>query len=430
MLASRPFSVLHNRFARDFLLTAGGNIVIAATGAIGGILAARLLGPVGRGELAAAIVWAGILGILVQLGMPQAITYFTARYTEQVGAILQATLLLLVLQSILILTVGTLVAQLVMSRLQPEAAFEVRLYLWSIPATTLTTYLGTIAQGMRRFDLFGLLRIVASFIYVIALTIAFALNIREAAGVLALMLAGQIVVAVAALVFFLWRLIVLERSSSSIWVRQLVAYGLRSYIGSLAWMANARLDQFVMSFAIALGQLGIYAVAVSYAGVLYPVLAAFANVLFPHVAGAERDRAASDIMKVLGLTILAASLGALVLGVASKVLVPGLFGQDFASASTVAVVLLAGTVFLGCNYVLSDALRGLGHPLVPSMAEVFGLLITIGGLWLLLPRLGIMGAAWTSVFSYAAVFGVLLVAVRRILGLSVSRPNSQRNNLV
>ena len=68
-----------------------------------------------------------------------------------------------------------------------------------------------------------------------------------------------------------------------------------------------------------------------------------------------------------------------------------------------------------CNYVLSDGLRGLGYPLIPSIAETIGVVVVIAGLSTLLPQYGILGAAGVSVFSYGIVLTLLAIGLFRIL---------------
>jgi len=52
-----------------------------------GILLARTLGPRGRGELAAAILWPTLIMTLGTLGMTEAITYHTARRSASLRAL-------------------------------------------------------------------------------------------------------------------------------------------------------------------------------------------------------------------------------------------------------------------------------------------------------------------------------------------------------
>jgi O-antigen/teichoic acid export membrane protein len=96
----------------------------------------------------------------------------------------------------------------------------------------------------------------------------------------------------------------------------------------------------------------------------------------------------------------------------SPKLLPLLFGPQFREAVPATIILLIGTVILGCNYILSDGLRGLGYPLIPSIAELAGLVVTVGGLLLVLRTLGILGAAWVSLASYnTTLLGLTLALV-------------------
>lgn len=403
--------ILRNPSVRDFALTAGSNFSIALFSAVGGILAARLLGPGGRGILAAATVWAGILSTLISLGLPQALTYFTAREQDQIGSIFATALVLWGGQSVAALLLGWLAINLFLVPSQPEAIAAVRVYLFSVPCSLLVTYLSTMAQGLRRFRLFNGLRIASASGYMISLVVAFLFKWQEPLKIVIAMLLIQVVIALGAVFLF-----VAKVHSSGYFTRQwscnLIKYGLRSYWGNLSWMANARLDQFIMSAFVSLPELGIYSVAVSYATVLFPLSSAFAMVLFPRVANGQDDNVFTKITRTAKLNLVVSLAGALFLGGTCSFVLPWLFGEEFQPAIAPALILLAGTVILGVNYVLSDGLRGLGRPLLPSIAETVGVLVTVLGLLWSLPRMGIWGAAWSSLFSYGMVLFVLIIGIR------------------
>jgi enterobacterial common antigen flippase len=418
---ARARDIFQRKTARDFFVTAGSNATIAFLTAIGGIIAARLLGPGGRGELAAAVVWAGILGTAAQLGLPQALTYFSARHTESLGPIVRATLFLYVVQSIGFLLIGWLAVGLVLQKNQPEAVSTVRTYLLSIPLAIPITYMGAMAQGLKRFKVFGSLRIGSSLGYVLSLVLASVLGLRNAGQVVLVLLLVQCITLIVASIWFSIRLLPAGHFEW-FWVKRLLSYGLKSYGGSLSWIANARIDQFVMSAFVSLENLGYYAVAVSYAGVLFPVLSAFAMVLFPNVASGDKTTAGRKIKLTLRLNFAAAFAGAAILGCLSWRAIPFLFGAAFTPSIVPAIILLCGTVLLSCNYVLSDGLRGLGRPLIPTIGEVAGLVVTLVALYLLLPRWEILGAAWASVLSYGTTSIVLLVGISRVLRQSAAPP--------
>lgn len=416
--------VWRGRFARDVVLTAGGNFSVTVAGAVGGILAARLLGPAGRGELAAAIVWAGVLGTVAQLGMPQALIYHAARDSEATPTLLTTALGLLLAQSAAVILLGQLLVSLTLARWQPAVVPAVRLYLFSIPGALLGTYLCAIAQGLRRFHLASVVRTAMAATYILALVAAFAWRWQRAGDVVALFLALQAATALVLLLIFL-RFYVGRPCPSALsashfrfdWarLRELLRYGLKAAWGDISWIANARLDQFVMSAFVSTSALGQYAVAVSYATTLFPLSGAFAMVLFPHVATGRPGQARRQIKRALTWNLTVSTAGAIGLALFSPWLLPWLFGMEFQAAVWPAVLLLGGTVILGSNYVLSDGLRGLGRPALPSAAQLVGVVVTVVALLLLLPVLGIMGAAVASVLSYGAALLYLGWGLRRVI---------------
>ena len=406
-MTHRVSRILIGKYAKDFYFSASGNIGVSIVGALGGILAARLLGPEGRGELAAAVVWIGILITIGQIDLPKSIIYHIAKNYENRNAIIQSVLALLVIQSIAIVGVGLLLALIVLGKFRPNALRSVQTYIWVVPASLLTTYMNALFQGVKRFDLFGLLRFLSASILLFSVLIGYLLGLHGAQSIIVLMVILQYLLAIIAFIWSAIHILKLDRAWKFREIKSLLRYGLKAYVSSLSWITNARIDQFAMSFTVPLGQLGIYAVAVSYAGVLYPILGSFANVLFPHIAGTDYTSAKKKIWRVLAIALLTGAIGATVLAIFIPKLIPLLFGPEFHQAVYPAFVLLAGTIVLGGNYVLGDGLRGLGKPLIPSIAEAVGLFVTLIGLSVLLSRFGIMGAAWTSLISYSTVFLVL-----------------------
>jgi len=408
-LATQVSTTLQNTSRRAFLGTASANFLIAVGGTIAGIIAARLLGPSGRGELAAATAWAGILTVIATLGVPQAITFFSARNPGKKDEIFSASLLLWVMQGSAVVVIGWMAATLVLGRFQPAALPAVQIYLFSVPFGLLVTYLSTMAQGLKRFGLFNGMRIASATAFPLVMIMSLLVGINDAKSIVTLMLGAQIVTAFLALIVFVARIRpAIHLVTIQIW--ELLRYGIRSYWGSLSWMANARLDQLIMSAFVDLGQLGLYAVAVSYSTVLFPLSGAFAMVLFPRVAGERGKVAERSIRRALRANLLVSSTGALLLALVSPLLLPLLFGIEFRDAVLPAIILLIAIVILGFNYVLSDGLRGLGYPGTTSIAELAGAMTTVIGLVLFLPLLGIYGAAVVSVLSYAIVALVLYLS--------------------
>src|SRR6185503_3716835 len=81
---------------RPFVSTAAGSGALAVAGLWSGMLAARLLGVEGRGELAAAQAWPLFLANLGGSGLPETVAYFVARHPSRARATLATGLALAV----------------------------------------------------------------------------------------------------------------------------------------------------------------------------------------------------------------------------------------------------------------------------------------------------------------------------------------------
>lgn len=399
-----------NRFYRQFLPTLVTNVGIAGLGAVGGIIAARLLGPDGRGVLAAAIVWSSFLAMFCSLGFPQALTYQAAHEPESVGHLFSSALAAAVLQSFVAIGLGFILIQTFLFSSQPASSVPLQVYLFSIPFQLITTYMHSMAQGLSRFGLFNTIRAMAAAGYVVCLVLVGLLHWHDLTAIMLALLVQQAVVAAIAIGLFATQASPISRLRRQYFSR-LLRYGLKSYWSGLFWTANSRVDQLVMSAVLAPAALGLYTVAVSYSTLLFPISGAFAIILFPKVASSGTQVGIYRIQRTAFLNTIISTCGALLLAFAATWLLPFLFGNSFASAIGVAYILLLASIPLGINYVLADGLRGLNLPTIPSFAELIGVLITVPGLLILLPLMGVMGAAWVSLLSYTVVCLLLVIGL-------------------
>jgi O-antigen/teichoic acid export membrane protein len=378
--------------------TVASSAATMACGAVGSVLAARLLGQEGRGQLAAIFVWVALIVAVGDLGISQSCSYFGAKSNSP--STVAGTALMLGMGTVF-LVIGCVLPLWghFFERTLPGTSF----FLLSIPLTVTATYLTAILQGINRLSAFNLIRVVQAAAYPIGVIAAWSTGSANIHAVLSVVLLCQcgatvitLTVASRILPFAEWRI-------SKPLVRQMYAYGIRCYSGNLFWLANGRLDQALLAFLLPMRELGLYAVAVSYSGILFGLSGALANVVFPRVASSSSIAAGRrEIRKILRtLAATSAPLAVLMAAVAHWA-IPFAFGHAFDNAIQVANILLAGGVILSINYILSNGLRAAGRPGAPAVAEAAGLLITLTALPLVLPRWGIVGAAWVSVVSYIA----------------------------
>jgi O-antigen/teichoic acid export membrane protein len=255
-----------------------------------------------------------------------------------------------------------------------------------------------ILSGLRRYAAFQALRVL-----VIAVS---------AAGLVALAAAGTLTVRTAVLVYLAANLAAVAATVVALrpWrapagvdrglVRGLLAFGTRSHGGNVAAMLNERLDQLLISVFLAPASLGLYVVAVTLTSVTGLVGASTAGVALPAVASASAAERAGQARRLVAVTLLASVAVTVPVILALPLLIHLFFGHAYAAAAGPGRVLLVAAVAFSVGRVLGAVLRALGRPLDAGLAELGALVATVLGLALLLPRMGIMGAALTSLGAY------------------------------
>jgi O-antigen/teichoic acid export membrane protein len=196
-------------------------------------------------------------------------------------------------------------------------------------------------------------------------------------------------------------------------VRPLAAYGVAQIAALTPTSINAFLDQLVLSQTVPSADLGRYAIAVSLTSLPVPLVAAIGNVAFPRLAS---QRAVTNstyrLQRFAVLGSAGIAMGMLVpLAVVAHWLVPLVFGAGYAAAVPLLWILTPGAVFLSCGQVVGDLLRGRNRPIVVAWAQGLAAVFTVVLLVVLLPFVGVLGAAIASTVAY----GVALVAMLHFL---------------
>jgi O-antigen/teichoic acid export membrane protein len=393
---------------RPFASTALANGVLAVIGLLTGMLAARLLGAEGRGELAAAQAWPLFLANLGSFGLTDAIAFFGARVPSKARTVL-ATGLLLAVPFMLVATGvgGWLLPRLL--RGQPAEVQQVAmLCLALVPLLTLATAPSHALRGVGRYRAWNALRLVTPLAWLATLA---AVRASDSASVRTLALAFIGTTALAAVVTQLhaWRTLSGSVRPDRGLVRPMLAYSAPTMAVAIPRWLNLRLDQLVVIALLDARALGLYVVAVAWSSAAHPLAQVVAHNAVPALAGAQDTRHRSRLVYRAGAV--AASVTSGLLLVATPMLLPIVFGADFKDAIPVALVMVLAGALEATNAVGAECLLGVGRPRAVLIAECVGLGVTVVALPVLVLLTGIIGAACASLLSYSAI----LIAQQRLL---------------
>jgi enterobacterial common antigen flippase len=407
-----------SRYARNLITTATGQAAILGLGVFTGIASARLLGPQGRGELAAITLWPLVLVLVVSLGMNQAIVFHVGKRRFAPAEVWTAALVIWLFQSLVVLVAGWALLPAVLWQYGPGTRHLALIFLGFAPLLMLAGYPANVAQARLDMLSFAVLRAIPPLVYACGLAILMLLGQASLREIVGLQVGGLCLAAAAALWLVFGRL-----KMRLAWRRAtlggLLWFGAKSNLSSLAIYVNQRSDQLLLSLFVPPRELGLYVVAVALATAVGFIPQAVGAVTIATGANLEPDAARLVIARSfrVALAALAAACGALF------VLCPWLinlaYGPSFSSAAAACRILLPGTVALGLNQVLYDGARALEQPLLPSYSEGLSIIVTAVGLIVLLPRFGFLGAAIASTAAYISSLLFMLRLARHRMNLGI-----------
>lgn len=384
-------------------------------------MAARLLGPAARGELAAIQLFGSLFATFATLGLSEATTLYCARDPRNARNHVSSAILLSAIIGAPILFFSYLAIPYLLSAQTPIIIRTAQWYLLIVLYYIFFEFPHGAMRGIGDFALWSAFRYVAPAASLIALVVAWytgrinpefiALFGLTTLGVLSIPLAFYILAR---------RVSGPLRPHPASWIPML-RFSVPLVGSTLPKQLNLRLDQMVMAFLMPPRLLGLYAVAAAWSTMTGPIFEGIGAFLFPHVA--SHDSADAQVHALVEITRLATPI-ALVQVVTFCVITPwGLtlvFGEAYRESISSALILIVAGAILYFGQLLEDGLRGLGRPLPILWAELGGLVITALALAVMLRPLSIAGAAISSLLGYTTVWSILISQIRSITGLTIA----------
>ncbi len=391
------------------------NMVMTIMGLASGLLAARLLGPQGRGELAAIQSWPMLFAALALLGMPEAVVYYSSRDQLRAADYLGTARVIALFAGVGFLAIGWL---LMPALLRSQAHSTIRfaqIYILIIPLYALIDLPRNALRAVGAWGAWNTLRLLHTGLWLVVLVGGWIIPRLATPGALACLFLGTQVL------FAVPHSVVISRyiPGSYTWAPNfrgsLFAFGIPTVLTILPQTLNMRLDQLLMASFLAPQPLGYYVVAVAWAGAAAPVFQSVGAVLFPYISAMHEPLHYHELLKVHfpRVLLLVTSITILLLAV-TPVAIRLLFGPEFSSSIPAALILTTASGFSGLNLILSASLQGLGRPKSILKAEFLGLAVTMVSLAILLPAFGIVGAAVSSFLAYSFTTCALIIAMHRI----------------
>jgi antigen flippase len=373
--------------ARAFVATFATSALIQAATVLQGIIVARLLGPTGRGEYATVILWPSVFAAIGIFGTNIALARAAAK-TDQYHAIIRTALFLALITSAL----SGALCYLCLPFLLPEAESHLlglsKLFVVFILLNHLGVNLIAVDQGAGKFRRFNFTRAVLYPVYVSFLMGMWLLGNHQVKwAALGLLVANLAVVIVRLL--FAWR-------DMRLWghlyspvgaIRESFQYGL---VGA-AMPLYQQADKAILLWLLGATNLGFYVVALSASAAIGSITSATGVVSFTVAAQSQQGYGFDGVAKTFRISALLWVMCGIPLAMAMPVLLPLVYGGDFAAAVGPAVLLIVGSAFAGLANLLDQTLRGQGRALVGFEGRIVGLGVMLAAGIVLATRSGLPG---------------------------------------
>jgi O-antigen/teichoic acid export membrane protein len=372
-----------------------------------GVIVARYLGPTAKGAIALYGLIAGFLALAGNLGLGLANVHLVGSgqiipgraWANSLYLALLTGSLLAVLTIFLFPVLGIIVKR-------PVDMGLLGIVLCGVPLLLLLDYQINLLRGvgdLAGFNQAGLMRQAGRLLALGLLVVVFR-SLDPSKNVASALWAANISIAMAVL----WSGYRLAKKTAlslvPTWrgLKKSLSYGLKGQPGQIIQFFNYRLDLILLALFWTNREVGIYATAVFLAEMIWYIPAAVSTVLLPAVSSADSEARARDIsLKAIRHTVFLSLAAAIVLALSAQWLITTLYGPSFAPSVRALQVLLFGVVMLAPAKLIVSHLAGVGKSQYVSYLALIGLGLTLLLDIILIPRFGIIGAAWASAVAYS-----------------------------
>jgi O-antigen/teichoic acid export membrane protein len=270
----------------------------------------------------------------------------------------------------------------------------------------------TLVRGVGRIKTAALIHVVqyATFLVLLAIFLAWYTGGLKTATVLWVL---NPLVGVALSVWVLRDYVTLRPSRFSPWLfKKSLIFGSQISLATVAGFLVYRVDQGMLAYMVPVDQLGLYVVAVALAERLRLLPDSIGTAFLPRLSNEIADRQ-SQVPVVFRYTTIVSTVSMLLAAIIGSPAILIIFGKDYYAMLPSFLLLLPGIAALGGASILAGDLASRQKPKYSMLIGYAMLAATIVLNLILIPFMGIAGAALVSSISYIAACILWLICYRR-----------------
>ena len=233
----------------------------------------------------------------------------------------------------------------------------------------------------------------------------FALNLRSAKALLYSQLCGYSLATLVGWIVLFPSLKPEAREPLKDSLKEMLHYGAFMQLSTLVSTLNKRLSLYLLNTHCAEKSIGVYASGTQVTEGVNIVGQSIGLVEFSALSNTENKQRASQLtLRFMKIAILLTFTALLVICLLPTAFFELLFSEEFADIRPVILLMAPGIVFFSAHTILANYFSGTGKPKYNLYASLIGLSVTLVSAFILIPLLGIRGAAITTTLTYSALF--------------------------
>jgi O-antigen/teichoic acid export membrane protein len=400
-----------NSFLSNSIITLTRQVLGIIIGVILIAVIARALGPNGNGDYTIITYLPLMLMTFLNLGINSSTVYYVSRKKMSINEAYSMNIIAAIVLSIISVIIGAAIIYFFsgikfFNKIDPLYLY---ISLLSIPGIFLMTFLQTILQGMQHFKSYNTALVVqqlATLLSLILLLFIFPLGLM---GTLLSFIIGYLC-SVFYMVYFLIRFSEASFSFHNFsWgnLKEVLTYGIKAHVSNIMTFFNYRLDIILLGYFLTNYAVGIYSIAVNVGERLSIFSQSISQVLLPRIASSnieeDRNKITSMVSRMVMILVVVLAIFVFIF---SHLIIELVFSAKYIGSVNLLRWLLPGVTVLAVEKILSNDLAGRGKPELNMYVSFFNVGFNLILNLILIPTVGVKGAAISSSITYLASFTI------------------------
>ncbi|WP_287584915.1 flippase [Candidatus Borrarchaeum sp.] len=390
------------RIFRQFIFGSTSNVLNRVIGLIGAIITARLLGPEAYGLLGIVFALTLTLNILADSGIEQAIVHYAAGEENDLMIVWSGFIIDFFITSSAFLVNVLFAGWFAVQTQNPIKSLTILAALYLIPSA-FDTWKSRL-HAKKRIELLSTISVVSTIMqtsFSIALII---LGFGVQGAVL-----GFVVARVGHTLLYMNYGFGKGEFDLKI-VKQLLKYGIPNGLRNLSLYTVGRIDRLILAFFVTASDIAFYGIANMIGSMIQLLPASFSLIMLPYISEAYKNNDSHKIHGSYAAGLVIFSIWGIVSSIAvliiAEPLILTVLGPEFLPAIIILRISIFADLMYCLFYVMTTTLDGIRQPKITLIITGAQALTTISLLTLIIPSLGIIGAAYVDVI--VSIIGVIL----------------------